>query len=101
MVCYSRLVRMTWGHRITNETVKQKTRDVIGDDKLVLEATCRRKLQWFGHTTRRSCSLAYDGLLGGARGQEGQRELGSQTLQSGRRLGLQRVRERLRTGRSG
>ena len=40
---------ITWGHRITNEAVKQKP---------LLEVACQRKLQWFGHSTSRADSLA-------------------------------------------
>ena len=58
-------------HQITNEAVKQKIRDMIGDNKPVLEFGRRRQLQWLGHTKRRPGSFAHDvmhGLVEGARG---------------------------------
>ena len=52
-------------HQITNEAGKQKIRDLIGDNKPVLEVARRRKLKWFGHTTkRRPGLLAHDAMHG-------------------------------------
>ena len=72
---------------------------LIGQFDPLLEDAHRRKLQWVGHTTRRQGSLASDGKL--QENEEGQKELGSQTLHSGRRLPLQHVCEQLKTGRCG
>ena len=50
--------------------MKQKIRDLIGDDELLLEAARLRKLQWFSHTTRGPGSLARNvmhGIVEGAR----------------------------------
>ena len=42
------------------QDVNQDGRDIIADYMPLLEFAHRRKLQWFGHTTRRAGSLAYD-----------------------------------------
>ena len=59
------------GHRIANESVKQKIRGLIGEYELLLEVACRRKHKWFGHMTKRLGSLAQKimyVLVDGARG---------------------------------
>ena len=37
MRCYRRLIGITWRQRITNEAVKQKIRDIIRGNELLLE----------------------------------------------------------------
>ena len=69
---------ITWIHRITNEAVKQKTRNMIGEYGPLLGVACRKKLTSFGHTTRRLGLLApgvIHGLVEGARGEEGKRNI--------------------------
>ena len=75
---------ITWRHRITNEAVKQKSRDLIENYEPLVEETHRRQLQWFGNT-RRLGSLAHDGLVAG------QKQHGSLTWQSGWGLGWLRT----------
>ena len=48
--------------------MKPKKIDLIGDYEHLIEVAHRRKLQWFGHTTRRPGSLACDVLVEDARG---------------------------------
>ena len=48
----------------SNETVKQKVGELIGDYELLLKVAFQRKPQWFGLTTRRPGSLPHNAMHG-------------------------------------
>ena len=68
---------INWRYRITNEAVKQKIRDLIGEYEALLEVASWWKLQWFGHTTRRTGLLANDVMVSWKvqEGEEGQKNV--------------------------
>ena len=68
MRCFRRILKITWRQKITNTEVKERITRQIGKYEPLLETARRRKLQWFGHITRRTGSLAYDIMHGAVEG---------------------------------
>ncbi|XP_071486585.1 uncharacterized protein [Diadema antillarum] len=68
MRCFRRLLGIHWHDRRTNASVLEDIRREIGDYEPLLDTMKRRKLQWFGHVTRRPGTLAH-GRVDGRRAQ--------------------------------
>ena len=68
MRCFRRILGITWKQRITNETVVQRITELIGAYETLIEIARRRKLQWFGHVTRRPGTLAHTIMHGSVEG---------------------------------
>ena len=77
MRCVRKLLGITYRDHISNEEVRNRTRQAIGPNKDLLTTVKRRKLKWYGHVTR-SSGLAKTILQG--------------TVQGGRRRGRQNKR---------
>ena len=71
--CFRRILGVTWRQKVTNIEVKRRITNEIGTYEPLLETARRRKLQWFGHITRKMGTLAFDIMHGGV---EGSRERG-------------------------
>ena len=72
MRCFRRLLGIHWRDRRTNGSVLQEIKGKIGDFEPLLDTVKRRKLQWFGHVTRRPGTLAHTVMHGGVDGRRGQ-----------------------------
>ena len=77
MRCLRKLLGITYREHITNEEVRNRTRQAIGPHEDLLTTVKQRKLRWYGHITR-STGLAKTVMQG--------------TVQGGRRRGRQRKR---------
>ncbi|KAK2174840.1 hypothetical protein NP493_774g00016 [Ridgeia piscesae] len=77
MRCLRKLLGITYRDHISNEEVRNRTRQAIGPHEDLLTTVKRRKLKWYGHVTR-SSGLAKTILQG--------------TVQGGRRRGRQKKR---------
>ena len=77
MRCYRKILCISYKDHITNEEVKRRIRDVIGQYKDLLNIVKERKLKWYGHVTRAD-NLAKTIMQG--------------TVQGGRRRGRQKRR---------
>ena len=77
MRCLRKLLGITYREHITNEEVRNRTRQAIGPHEDLLNTVKQRKLRWYGHITR-SPGLAKTVMQG--------------TVQGGRRRGRQRKR---------
>ena len=77
MRCLRKLLGITYREHITNEEVRNRTRQAIGPHEDLLTTVKQRKLRWYGHITR-SSGLAKTVMQG--------------TVQGGRRRGRQRKR---------
>ena len=71
MRCYRRLLGISWKQRIRNDTVDQRITAIIGKHESLVETVRRRKLQWFGHVTRRPGTLANTIMHGSVEGSRG------------------------------
>ncbi|KAK2189381.1 hypothetical protein NP493_108g04012 [Ridgeia piscesae] len=76
MRCLRKLLGITYRDHISNEEVRNRTRQAIGSHEELLTTVKGRKLKWYGHITRAS-GLAKTILLQG-------------TVQGGRRRGRQK-----------
>ena len=86
MRCLRKLLGITYREHITNEEVRNRTRQAIGPHEDLLPTVKQRKLRWYGHITR-STGLAKTVMQG--------------TVQGGRRRGRQRKRWGKTTSRNG
>ena len=77
MRCVRKLLGITYRDHISNEEVRNRTRQATGPHEDLLTTVKRRKLKWYGHVTR-STGLAKTILQG--------------TVQGGRRRGRQKKR---------
>ena len=77
MRCLRKLLGITYRDHISNEEVRNRTRQTIGPHEDLLTTAKRRKLKWYGHVTR-SAGLAKTILQG--------------TVHGGRRRGRQKKR---------
>ena len=77
MRCFRRLLGISYRDHVTNEKVGNRIRQAIGPYEDLLTTVKKRKLRWYGHTTR-STGLAKMILQG--------------TVQGGRRRGRQKKR---------
>ena len=75
--CLRKLLGITYRDHISNEEVRNRTRQAIGPHEDILTTVKRRRLKWYGHITR-SSGLAKTILQG--------------TVQGGRRRGRQKKR---------
>ena len=75
MRCLRKLLGITYREHITNEEVRNRTRQAIGPHEDLLTTVKQQKLRWYGHITR-SSGLAKTVMQG--------------TVQGGRRRGRQR-----------
>ena len=73
--CYRRLLNITWKDRVRNDEVLRRMKQYLGEMVPLVMTARRRKLQWFGHTTRRMGSLAHTIMHGSV---EGERRRGRQ-----------------------
>ena len=67
MICYRRLLRISYTDHIRNETIREQIVQHIGEHKDLLSIVKERKLKWFGHVTRQN-SLANTIMHGAVRG---------------------------------
>ena len=65
--CYRRILGISYMEHITNEEVKRRIRQAIGQYDDLLTIVKKRKLRWYGHVTR-SSGLAKTILQGTVRG---------------------------------
>ena len=65
------MLGITWRDRIRNEEVLRRVKQHLGEYSHLLVTARRRKLQWFGHTTRRVGSLAHIVMHGSVEGERG------------------------------
>ena len=77
MRCLRKLLGITYRDHISNEEVRNRTRQSIGPHEDLLTTVKKRKLRWYGHITR-SSGLAKTIMQG--------------TVQGGRRRGRQKKR---------
>ena len=77
MRCYRKILRISYKDHVTNEEVRAKIQQAIGQHEDLLTILKRRKLQWYGHVSR-SSGPAKTILQG--------------TVKEGRRQGRQRKR---------
>ena len=65
------LVGISWKQRIRNDSIDQRITAIIGKHESLVEIVRRRKLQWFGHVTRRPGTLAHTIMHGSVEGNRG------------------------------
>ncbi|KAG1654294.1 putative helicase mov-10-B.1 [Nymphon striatum] len=58
------LLHVSWKEKVTNIVIIEKTKSLIGDYEPLLEMARRRKLEWFGHVTRKPGSMAHTVMHG-------------------------------------
>ncbi|XP_063596283.1 uncharacterized protein LOC134773139 [Penaeus indicus] len=73
--CFRRVLGITWRQKITNVEVRRRITNEIGTFEPLLETARRRKLQWFGHTSREIGTLAFDVMHVGVEGSRGRGRL--------------------------
>ena len=71
LCCFRRLLGITWKQKITHIEVKGRITIENGAYELLLETARRRKLQWFGHVTRKMGTVAFDIMHGSVEGSRG------------------------------
>ena len=64
MKCFRKLLGLPYTAHRTNESVKQQVIRLAGTYETLLGIIRRRKLQWFGHTSRHSGTLSHTILQG-------------------------------------
>ena len=69
MRCFRKLLGITYRDHISNEEVKNRTRQAIWPHKDLLTTVKRRKLKWYGHVTRSSglAKIILQGTVQGGR----------------------------------
>ena len=67
MICYRRLLRVSYKDHISNDIIREQITQHIGPHKDLLSTVKERKLKWFGHVTRRK-SIANTIMHGTVRG---------------------------------
>ena len=70
MRCLRKLLGITYREHITNEEVRNRTRQAIGPHEDLLTTVKQRKLRWYGHITR-STGLAKTVMQGTVQGRQG------------------------------
>ena len=71
MMCYRKILRISYKDHVTNEEVHAKIQQAIGSHEDLLTIVKRRKLQWYGHVSR-SSGLAQTILQGTVKGERRQ-----------------------------
>ena len=76
MKCYRYILNISYLDRITNERVRQIIVNHIGPHEDLLTTVKKRKLRWYGHTTRASglSKIILQGTVRGGRKRGGQRK---------------------------
>ena len=71
MMCYRKILRISYKDHITNEEVRAKIQQAIGPHEDLLTIVKRRKLQWYGHVSRSSglAKIILQGTVKGGRRQ--------------------------------
>ena len=54
MRCYRRLLNISYKHHVTNEAVRNRIQNAIGEHDDLLPMLKKRKLRWYGHISRSS-----------------------------------------------
>ena len=54
MMCYRKILRISYKNYVTNEEVRAKIQQAFGPHEDLLTIVKRRKLQWYGHVSRSS-----------------------------------------------
>ena len=73
MICYRRLLNISYKDHVTNEEVRRKIQTAIGEYDELLTLVKKRKLRWFGHVSRYS-GLAKTVLQGTVKGKRKKRQ---------------------------
>jgi len=68
MRCFRRILGVSYRDHRTNTSVIQEVTEKAGSFERLLEKARRRKLQWFGHVTRRPGTLAHSIMHGSVEG---------------------------------
>ena len=98
---YRRLLNISYKDHITNEEVRRKIQAVIGEYDDLQTLVKKRKLRWFGHTSR-SSGLAKTILQGTVRGKKADRRRSGKTIsKSGQEWTLTAQLGQLKTGHDG
>ena len=71
MKCYRRLLNISWKDHRTNDSVMEEIERLGGKTERLLETARRRKMQWFGHVSRRPGTLANTIMHGNIDGRRG------------------------------
>ena len=76
MMCYRKILRISYKDHATNEEVRAKIQQAIGRHENLLTIVKRRKLQWYGHVSRSPglTKTILQGTVKGGRRQGGQRK---------------------------
>ena len=76
MMCYRKILRISYKDHVTNEEVHAKIQQAIGSHEDLLTIVKRRKLQWYGHVSRSSglAKTILQGTVKGGRRQDRQRK---------------------------
>ena len=71
-----RMLGISWREHKTNEYVMKRVKDLVGPQEPLLTTVKRRKLVWFGHTTRHNSlsKTIMQGTVAGSRKRGGQRK---------------------------
>ena len=52
MKCYRKILHISYKDHVTNEEVRAKIQQAIGQNEDLLTIVKRRRLQWYGHVSR-------------------------------------------------
>ena len=67
MICFRKILRISYKYHVTNEAVRNKIKQAIGPYDDLLTTVKKHKLKWYGHVSR-SSGLAKTILQGTVRG---------------------------------
>ena len=73
MRCYQSLLNISYKDHVTNEKVRRKIQETIGEYDELLTLVKKQKLRWFGHVSR-SSGLAKTILQGTVKGKRKKRQ---------------------------
>ena len=73
MKCYQSLLNISYKDHVTNEKVRRKIQETIGEYDELLTLVKKQKLRWFGHVSR-SSGLAKTILQGTVKGKRKKRQ---------------------------
>ena len=57
MKCYRTLLRIPYTAHVTNDSIKEKLTQKIGNVEMLISIIRKRQLKWFGHVTRHDDTL--------------------------------------------
>ena len=80
MRCYRRLLNISYKDHVTNEEIRRKIQEAIGEYDELLTLVKKRKLRWFGHVSRSSglAKTILQGTVKGKRKRQTEEEVGRQ-----------------------